>query len=248
MTDSEDSENDTTEDKQHMSTPRPSINGIQLPRSPFWKSLEKAMKLDNPNEGQKLLTQCIIEQEYFVTDNGRAGMFCIKDVGPPVESNGETYERYCFSCGTFVPLRLWMEHVKCPYHQIKFKTHLTLLGFCWYKVPHKEVHNPSECDECVRRMGINKHYSDKLENILEYKQADDEEYMEMMETVSKIEKLNKKYECDLCNIKCHTEEYYQNHINGKKHKHNLEKSKSKKPNNPPTNPNSQKKTKTINRQ
>ena len=66
-----------------------------------------------------------------------------------------------------------------------------------------------------------KNYSDPQENVLEYKSENDEEYMDMLETIKKIEKLNNKYTCKICQVKCFTEEFYQNYVNGRKHKANV---------------------------
>ena len=92
---------------------------------------------------------------------------------------------------------------------------------CWYKVPHKPVHDPNDCEVCIKRITENKKYSDPQENVLEYRSEKDEEYMDMLETIKKIEKLNNKYTCETCQVKCFTEEFYNNHVNGRKHKANV---------------------------
>ena len=183
----------------------------------FWKAIRE-LKGSTISEHQKHLEEAVRKQKHFVSHQGRFEMLSVNEVEMPEESNGEVYERYCTSCEMTITLAHWLNHVKTQYHQIKFKTKVALLGFCWYKQPNINVHDPSDCSECMRRMQLNRNYCDKLENIKEYRQGEDEEFLEMQKDIKEVEKVLNKYNCELCNVKCHTEEYFSNHLKGRKHK------------------------------
>ena len=183
----------------------------------FWNAIREG-KGSTISEQQKHLEEAVRKQKHFVSHEGRFEMLSVNEVEIPEESTGEVYERYCTSCEMTIPLVNWLNHVKTQYHQIKFKTKVALLGFCWYKQPNINVHDPSDCSECMKRMQLNRNYCDKLENIKEYRQGEDEEFLEMQKDIKEVEKVLNKYNCELCNVKCHTEGYFSNHLKGRKHK------------------------------
>ena len=105
---------------------------------------------------------------------------------------------------------------------------MTLLGFCWFKEPNRNVHDPSDWDECLRRMQECRNYKDKFEDIKAYRQYEDEDFLEMQRDIEEVNKVLNRYNCELCQVKCHSEEYYVNHINGRKHKESIRKHECKK--------------------
>lgn len=132
----------------------------------FWSALrELKLRKCDISEGQNILEAAIRKQKHFVSHAGRFEMLRLSEVSVPQESGGDVYERFCSACDMNVPLKDWLSHVKTQFHQIQYKTKVTLLGFCWFKEPNRNVHDPSECDECLRRMQVNRNYTDKYEDI-----------------------------------------------------------------------------------
>ena len=195
-----------------------------LPGKEFWNALRNVKENQcSIEEGQRRLEEAIRQQKHFTSEKGKYEMLSLSQVNRPEESNGEVYERLCTCCDMVILLRIWLEHVKSHFHQISYKIKLCLLGFCWYKNINKPVHDPSKCVECVHRMQENRNYSDPLENIQEYKQYNDHEFIQMNEDIEDVEKLLNKYTCKVCDIKCHNQEYFDNHLKGKKHRNNTNK-------------------------
>ena len=93
------------------------------------------------------------------------------------------------------------------------------------------IHDPNTCDECKIRFADEKKKDKSMYDPLIYQAELDEEYLEIKSVLEKLEELTKKekdkYYCECCDVRCFSEDFYANHMKGRKHKQKEEEMKKK---------------------
>ena len=156
--------------------------------------------------------------------------------GPPANIEEYVYNRYCQFCDRQISVKSWPEHIKSLYHQVRLHLNKFVVCYCWIKNINIDIHNPNNCQECTKRYNEQKETDTKMFDPGYYREEDDEEYQEVIKLHQKLDQMTEdeknKWTCKICDVKCYSEEYYENHLKGKKHREKMKKTKDDKNTNP----------------
>ena len=182
--------------------------------------------LENKNEKENKLREMVNGERYLIRlKDGKWIREFIGNVEKPKEGT-DTYNRECQTCEVRINLTDWQTHIKSEYHLLSIAIRRRMLKFCFLNNRNIPVHDPNGCQECLKRKSdLDQNINiNELKNPLTYCEEKDVELVEMKGVLNKIremeEKEKNKYYCQVCDVRCFSDDFFKTHINGMKHKRN----------------------------
>lgn len=142
-----------------------------------------------------------------------------KDVHPPASCKTMATRR-CEYCRVDIDLHVWEPHIRSVYHILQGKIVRQLLFRCWRGKRFEKPHPWVNCKTCKHRMSQQSDDMPIFHNLEFYGEIEDVEAREAIQAHSLTEKTasGDSFFCKTCAVRCHTEEYFEKHLNGMRHK------------------------------
>lgn len=180
---------------------------------------------------QEAMVQEIRNKTYLIKYQGGFSRHSLldKDVTEP-QTCKTLNTRYCEYCRVEIDLHVWVDHIRSLYHILQGKVHRQLSFRCWRGQRFEKPHDWIVCTQCKLRCGKLKDYGPAFHDAETYVSSQDLDTLDALRADTSRKECGPSkgdtFFCDLCKVRCHSLDYYTNHINGQKHRTRVEASQS----------------------
>ena len=141
-----------------------------------------------------------------------------RDWKAPCNSPETNDTKYCMYCLTEIDLCHWATHIQGKYHKVSKIINTWLKCFCWYKIHEIAYHHWGSCKECYSRLDESSKEDDPPFH--EEKEYNPEQDIDVKQAIA-LPQSPTNYICTVCYVTCYSEDFYQKHLSGRKHRNNI---------------------------
>ena len=210
---------------------RDTLRRVNSPPPSDESDINHSIDFDDLKTRHQEAEQAILNKTYVFQHQGKFVRHSMQDldVTPPPAADIGVADRHCSFCNINVALHQWWEHIQTLYHSLSQQIWLNKLAHCWFKNLSIVPHERQGCQECAKRSVNAALRLPPWHDFARYVKDDDLDALAEV-AAHQSDRPGKEYRCDTCNISMWSEDYWQRHVNGRKHQNKVKAStKGKQP-------------------